>query len=290
MTHIDLYLQQLINGVVNGGAYALIAVGLTLVFGIVGITNFAHGEFLMLGGYGTLLFTTILGVNFWIAMVGAMILVTVLAMLFEKTIFRPIRFSDPMNNIIASMGLSILLVSLAENIFSSQPQQLPPPITGAITIGGVITTNHRVVILVLAIILIIALNLFIKHTWTGRAMRSVSQDLTAAKLMGININKVASVTFAISGMLTAAAGALLAPLYLVEPHMGTVFLMKAFAVVILGGIGNVQGAIYAAFLLGVSESLAAQFIQTGYKDLVAFVVLILVLIFKPNGLFGLREH
>lgn len=290
MDLLSLYLQQIINGIINGGTYALIAVGLTLVFGILNVVNFAHGEYLMMGGYVTLLFTVILGTNFWVALIGAMIIVGIISILIEQLVFRPIRFSDPMNNIIASMGLSILLVSLAEIILTSQPRPIEPPITEVIQFKGLVISFYQLILLVLTVILILGLTLFVKYTKIGNAMRAVAQDLTAAKLMGVNINKVAIITFALSGALTAAAGTLLAPQYLVSPHMGSALLLKAFAVVIFGGIGNVQGAIFAAFIIGISESLASQFIQTGYSELIAFIILITVLLFRPHGLFGVKTQ
>lgn len=276
----------MINGVVVGGVYALIAVGLTMVFGILNLVNFAHGDLYMVGAYIAMLLAAILKLPIWFAILAAVAATAVLGLVIERAIFRPIRFAPPHNAIIASMGLSYLLADSAQIIFSPAPRMMPAAINGVLTIGGVFVSYQRILILVVSTILIVGLTLFVRYSWIGTAMRCVSQDKTAARLMGINLNQIAGITLAISAGLAAAAGGLIGPLFVVEPSMGARLALKAFAVVILGGVGNVQGAIGAGLMLGVTEALAAGFIATGLKDLIAFVVLILVLIVKPNGLFG----
>lgn len=281
-------LQQLTNGIVVGGIYALMAVGLTMVFGILNVVNFAHGELYMVGAYIALLFVTVIKLPIALSIILAVVLAALLGVVVERTIFRPLRFAPSHNTIIASMGLSYLLADSAHHIFSPAPRTMPEAVVGVLEIGGVFVSHQRILILVVSALLIIGLNLFVRYSWLGTAMRCVSQDKTAARLMGINLNKVMALTMAISAGLAAAAGGLLSPLYVVEPGMGARLGLKAFAVVILGGVGNVNGAIFAGLLLGVTESLAVQvpWIGSAYKDLVAFVMLIAVLFVKPSGLFG----
>lgn len=269
-----------------GGVYVLIAVGLTMVFGILNLVNFAHGDLYMVGAYIAMLLAVILKLPIWFAILAAVAAAALLGLLIERAIFRPIRFAPPHNAIIASMGLSYLLADSAQIIFSPAPRMMPAAINGVLEVGGVFVSYQRILILAVSTLLIIGLTMFVRYSWIGTAMRCVAQDKTASRLMGINLNQIAGITLAISAGLAAAAGGLIGPLFVVEPSMGARLALKAFAVVILGGVGNVQGAIGAGLMLGITEALAAGFIATGLKDLIAFIVLILVLIVKPNGLFG----
>lgn len=279
-------LQQIVNGVVVGGVYVLIAVGLTMVFGILNVVNFAHGDLYMVGAYIALLLSAMLKLPVWISIVAAVLIAAFLGLLIERLIFRPIRFAPPHNAIIASMGLSYLLADSAQIIFSPAPRTMAAALSGVLNIGGIVVSYQRILVLLVSALLITALNLFVRYSWVGTAMRCVAQDKLASRLMGINLNKVAGLTLAISAGLAAAAGGLIGPLFVVEPSMGADLGLKAFAVVVLGGVGNVPGAIGAGLLLGVTEALTAGFLATGLKDLIAFVMLILVLFMKPNGLFG----
>lgn len=279
-------MQQIINGVVVGGVYALIAVGLTMVFGILDVVNFAHGELYMVGAYAVLLLTTVMKLPIWLSILIAVVLAAGFGALVELAIFRPIRFAPPLNAIIVSMGLSYLLSDGARIVFTPAPRMMPSAVSGVLNLGGLFVSNQRLLILGVSALLIAALTLFVRYSWIGTAMRCVAQDKVAARLMGINLNQVAAVTFAISAALAAAAGGLIGPLFVVEPSMGARLALKAFAVVILGGVGHVPGAIWAGLLLGVTEALAAGFVATGVKDLIAFALLILVLVVRPTGLFG----
>jgi len=240
----------------------------------------------MLGAYATLLLVTVVNLPIGLAILGAIAISAVFGLVIERGIFRPIRFAPPLNAIIASMGLSYLLSDSARIVFTPVPKMMPATVAGVLNVGGILVSYQRVLVLIVAMALIAALTLFVRYSWIGIAMRCVAQDMVAARLMGINLNRVAATTMAISAGLAAAAGGLIGPLFVVEPHMGASLLLKAFAVVILGGVGNVAGAIAAGLLLGVTEALAAGFIATGLKDLVAFVILILVLVVRPTGLLG----
>lgn len=279
-------LQQLLNGVVVGGVYVLIAVGLTLIFGILGVVNFAHGELYMVGAYITLLLATGARLPILISILGGAIAAAALGLLLERTFLKPIRLAPPLNAIIVTMGLSYLLSDGARIVFTPAPRTLPPVLSGVIDIGGVVVSAQRLLILAVAAALITALHLFVRFTWIGTAMRCVAQDKVAARLVGIRLDQVAAVTMMISAALAAVAGGLIGPLFVVEPSMGARLAVKAFSVVVLGGVGNVAGAVWAGLLLGVTESLTAAFLATGIKDLVAFVMLLLVLLVRPAGLFG----
>lgn len=281
--------QQLVNGLVTGGIYALIAVGLTMIFGILDIVNFAHGELFMVGAYLTYVFAVHAQFPFFVAVLVAVAAAALIGALVELVIFRPVRFTTPLNSIIVSMGLSIILSNGALLLFTATPRALASPVTGALNVGGVIVTWDRILIFAVAAVLFTGLTLYVRRTWMGTAMRAVAQDLTAAQLVGININGVSRATFVISVALAASAGALVGPLIVLQPTMGGLPVLKAFAVVILGGIGSVPGAIAASLLLGTVEQFTAAFISNGLKDFVSFAILILVLMIRPTGLFGQKR-
>jgi len=284
---MEIFFQQVANGLVNAGLYALIAVGLTMIFGILDIVNFAHGEFYMVGAYFAYVFSVLLGLPFTVAFILSIVGGAILGLVSERLVFRPIRGKAHSNSVIASMGLSIVLANVALMVFTATPQRIPAPITDvSLAFVGVNFSLLRTVVLGIAVALIIALTLYVEKTWMGMAMRSVAQDLTVARLMGIDINRVSMVTFGVGSALAATAGALVGPLLVVEPHMGSVAGLKAFAVVIMGGMGSIPGAIFAALILGIAESLAAGFVATGFKDLVAFTLMILILVVKPSGLWA----
>jgi branched-chain amino acid transport system permease protein len=279
--------QQAVNGLVMGGVYALIALGLTLIFGILEQVNFAHGELYMVGAYATFYFSESLGGGYPLAIIFAMLAVAFLALFYEWLLFRPLRGRGHLPAIISSLGASIFLWNLGLKIFGSAPRQMRTGLSEvAVTFWGVTLTLQRLLVLVVALGLIICLYLVIMKTRMGRAMRATAQDPEVAALLGIDINRIAEVTFIIGGALAAAAGALIGPIFLIYPAMGLMACLKAFVVVILGGLGNVMGAVIAGFSLGVIESLGAGFIASAYKDFFAFLVLILVLWIRPEGFLG----
>ena len=281
--------QQSINGLVNGGIYALISLGLTLIFGILGIGNFAHGEIYMLGAYTAFVLTAKAKLSFLSALVPTIFIVALIGVLIERLVFRPLRFTPSVNIILCSLGLSFFLENLVLRIFSADPRQLFSPYAHVVlSFFGVTVTLQRLLILIIAAILVVALFLFLTRTWSGIAMRATAQDLTTAKLMGINIDQVAWITFAIGSALAGASGMLVGSVFLLQPTMGLSYVLKAFVVVILGGVGNVVGAIFGGILLGVVESITVGYIGSVFRDMVAFVVLIVALLFRPYGLFYRR--
>lgn len=284
------FLQYVFNGLVVGGTYALIGTGMTLIYGIMRIVNFAHGEFYMLGAYFFYTLWVLLGVNPVLAMAGTFLTVLVLGALFEQICIRPLRKESPSSSMLMAMGLSIVLQNAALLIWGGEVQTVPKLVQSkTMVLGGIAFSMDRIWIFCIAFLIIMGTNLFIAKTKTGRSIRATFQDMEAAEVVGVNIEKVYSITFGFGAALASAGGFLLAPLFLISPTMGVLAVGKAFAVVTTGGMGNVKGAIFGGLLLGVVESLGAGYISSGYKDAFGFIVIILVLLLRPQGLLGGRR-
>ena len=289
MTSLEYLLQLIMNGIVAGGVYALVALGLTLIFGVLGIINFAHGEFYMLGAYLGLVLSLHVGVPFFAALPLAMGAIALGGIAAERLVFRPLRRTSPTNSIISSFGLAVALQTAALHVFGPQPAVIPTSFAAIpVSFLGVHLTLQRLLIPLIAGALVLVFHLLVRNTWMGLSLRAVSQKPTAASLMGVDVNRVAAATFAIGTALAAAAGVLIGSVFLMQPTMGSMVVLKSFTVVILGGMGNVYGAVGAGLLLGITESLTAGFLTNDFKDLVAFLVVVLVLLFWPAGLFGRR--
>lgn len=282
-----LLLQHLFSGIVLGCTYTLFSLGLTLIYGILGIVNYAHGELYMFGAFFAFYAALLFKVNYFMAVVLATLGMAILGYVIERAAFRPLRGFDDTSIIVATIGLSIFMQNLGISIFGPDPVRLETTAADiSITVGGLTIGLQRIVVVVVTVALILALHFFSQKTRMGKAMRACSQDLTAAKMMGININRVTIVTTIIGAALAGIGGALVAPLYLVSPVMGIKVCTKAFAVVILGGLGNVPGAIFGGFLVGIAESVTAGMISSHLRDVVAFAILVVALLFKPEGLFA----
>jgi len=282
-----MFLQQLLNGIVSGSIYTLMALGLTMIFGILDITNFAHGEFYMLGAFFAVICSKALGLSFFPSMIVSMAMVAVLGVIFERAAFRPLRKSSPVNVMVGSLGLSILVQNSALLLWGADPQRLETPYLDLIiNFWGLQSTAQRLLVIVIAILMILVLTFVIKKTRFGKAMRACAQDMEAAEWVGVNINRIAMGTFAIGSALAAAAGALVGPIFLVYPTMGLVPVLKSFVVVIFGGMGNVPGAILGGYVIGITENIATGFISPAYKDAIAFVMMIVILVIRPSGIFG----
>jgi branched-chain amino acid transport system permease protein len=278
---------HILNGLIIGGSYVLIAVGLTLIFGILDAINLAHGEVYMLGAYVLYFLFGVWGLNYWAALILATGIIGIFGIVIEKLSFRPLRNQPLLNTMLVSIALAILLQNLAMLFWGADPKVVKTAMSEeVIQVFGVFLTVQRLVVLIVGAVAIILLHLLIEKTKIGKAMRAVAQDKDAAALMGISIDRVYTFTFAVVSALAAVAGALIAPIFQIFPTMGFVPFIKAFTVVILGGLGNVIGAIYAGFILGVAESLGAAYISTPYKDSFAFIILIIMLLLKPSGLMG----
>lgn len=282
-----MLVQQLLNGIVLGSIYTLMALGLTMIFGILDITNFAHGEFYMLGAFAALFSANMLGGSFVLSLLFSIVFVSLIGVIFERVAFRPLRGKSPINVMVGSIGLSILVQNSALMIWGADPHRMDTPyLDMKIEFWGLHTTGQRLLIILVALGAIVLLTLIIKKTRLGKAMRACSQDIEAAQWMGVNVNTVSVTTFIIGSGLAATAGALIGPVFLIYPTMGLVPVLKSFVVVIFGGMGNVPGAILGGYLIGITENLVAGFLSPAYKDLIAFLILIAVLIMKPSGIFG----
>jgi branched-chain amino acid transport system permease protein len=282
-----MFLQFLWNGVLIGCSYTLVALGLTLIFSILNVVNFAHGEIYMLGAYATFYIVTILGVDFYTALILSMVVVGLIGVLIERMAFRPLYGKPEINMFLVSIGLSLFLRYLMMIIAGTEPKQLETPLSGkTVNLLGIYITYERLLVIVLSLIIIMALHLFIYKTKLGKAIRAVSQNSYASGIIGINRNMISSLTFGLGCSLAAASGSLLGPLYLVSPEMGQVPVVKAFTIIILGGLGNIIGCIVGGFILGISESLAGGYFLYQYKDAICFAILIFVLSLKPSGLFA----
>lgn len=281
------FLQQLTNGVVIGASYALIAVGLTMIFGMMHIVNFAHGEFYMLGGFMAFVFASQLRVNFFLSVVLAIAAVMIVGYLVERSVLRPMLGQSIESTMLATIGVSFFLQNMALIIWGPFPKTISAPFSQVpIKLGPIYLTESRLFAMAVAVVVILGAHYVLQRTKLGRAMRSTFQDRDAAALAGVNITQIYSMTFNLGAGLAATAGALLGAIFVVYPSMGDLATLKAFAVVIMGGMGNFLGAIVGGFILGIAESLGAGFISSGYKDAIGFIIIILVLMLKPEGLFG----
>jgi branched-chain amino acid transport system permease protein len=282
-----MFLPQLINGVVLGSVYALLSLGLTMIFGIMGIVNFAQGELYMLGAYAGFYLVMVLKVPFMLALVIAMAVMAVFGLLLERFPFRPMIGKRDESMILVTVGVSILLMNGAILLFGADPRRVETPYSDMFVDLGILSISvQRILVFGLTAVLIILLTWFIQKTKMGKAMRACQQDFRAARIVGINTTRVAQTTCMIGAALAAAGGVMVAPMFLVSPVMGLKVIAKAFVVVILGGLGNVPGAIVGGFVIGIAENLTAGFISSDLRDIIPFSILILILLCKPEGIFG----
>ncbi|NRD79349.1 branched-chain amino acid ABC transporter permease [Bacillus sp. BRMEA1] len=282
---MEIFAQQLFNGLTIGSVYALVALGLTLVYGILHIPNFAHGSLYMMGGYITYTMMTKFGLEYWAAIFVSMLAVGLIGVLMERLVFHPLREAPPIHDKIAAIGILLFLESLAQYIWGPEYQSMPTPYGNVVKFLGLTLTMQRILIIVAAVVVMVLLYLFLKKTFKGATIIAMSQNRDGANLVGVNTNKVAMLTFMISGALAAIAASLSSPINLVFPGMGQLVILKAFVIIILGGMGSIPGAIVGGYILGFSESLGATYISNDYKDLIAFVLLVIILTVKPTGLF-----
>lgn len=287
---MEILFQQLFNGLTIGSVYSLVALGLTLVYGILQIPNFAHGALYMMGGYITLTMITKAGMDYWLAIFISILVVGLIGILMERLVFHPLREAPAIHDKIAAIGMLLFLESFAQFVWGADYQTMPTPYDTVVKIMGLTLTMQRLLIVLSAIVVMIALYLFLKKTFTGATIIAMSQNREGANLVGINTDKVAMLTFMISGGLAAIASSLAAPINLVFPGMGQLVILKAFVIIILGGMGSIPGAILGGYILGFSESLGATYISNDYKDIIAFVLLVIILSVKPTGLFSKGGH
>lgn len=289
----SLFLQQLVNGITLGGVYALIAVGYTMVYGVIQLINFAHGEIYMFGAFLAFAMVTVFNVPFVLAAVLSVVICACFGILLDFVAYRPLRNAPRLAALITAIGMSLFLQNLALMIWGGEIQSFPrevlPPVfyRPAISFGDVIVTWLQIVILSVTVVFMAMLHFIIHRTAVGTAMRAISQDKTTAALMGINVNRVISFTFAIGSSMGAVAGILVGLYYNAIFHfMGYIMGLKAFAAAVLGGIGSVPGAMLGGGLLGIAEALGAGYLSSAYRDGISYGVMILIIIFKPSGLIG----
>jgi branched-chain amino acid transport system permease protein len=282
---MDILVQQIFNGLTIGSVYSLVALGLTLVYGILHIPNFAHGALYMVGGYITLIVMESFGLHYWLAIFVSIVVVGLLGVLMERLVFNPLRHSPPIHDKIAAIGILLFLESLVQLVWGAEYRRMVSPYGQVVEFLGLTVTVQRLLIVFTAVFVMVLLYLFLKKTMTGAAIIAMSQNREGAFLVGINANKVAMITFFISGALAAIASSISSPINLVFPGMGHLVILKAFVIIIIGGMGSIPGAIIGGYIIGFSESLGATFISNDYKDLIAFLLLVIILTIRPKGLF-----
>ena len=270
-----------------GSIYALVALGYSMVYGIVNLINFAHGDIIMVGSYCVWFLMTRLGVPVWVSIIASIVLCAVLGMLIEKVAYKPLRKSARISLLITAIGVSLLLQNLIQLIFLPDPRIFPNLFEGAIELGDRQLSYTTIITIVVSIILMVGLSILVNKTKMGKAMRAVSQDADAAQLMGINVNNTISFTFAVgSGLAAVAAVLYCSSYYTIQPTMGSMLGLKAFVAAVLGGIGSITGAVIGGFAIGIVETFTKGYISSQLADAVVFGILILVLLIKPTGLMG----
>jgi branched-chain amino acid transport system permease protein len=279
-------IQQIINGLAIGGVYVLIALGLTTVFGILGIAHFAHGSVSMFGGYLTFFLTVTWGLPLVVSILVALMAGLVLGVLIELLAYRPVRKANHINAFIVALGLTMMVEGLNLEFFGHEQVVIPTNLSHVYEFGGVTLPELRLYVILAAAALIVAMTVFVERTKTGQAIRAVAENRDAAILMGVNVNTILLVVFAISTALGVCAGVMVGSLFAIAPGIGEGLVIKGFAVLILGGLGSIPGAVVGGIVLGITEALAAGFISSAYKDVIAFVVMIAVLLVRPQGLMG----
>jgi branched-chain amino acid transport system permease protein len=273
-------------GILLGGIYALASVGLNLIFGVIRVVNFAQGEFVMLGMYGTFAFYALFNLDPYLALFLVLPALFVLGALVQRFLLGPLR-AEPSMQIFATFGLLLFFENVVLAVTRGTAYSVPSAMAqSTVSVGTAQIGLGRLIVLIAATVTALALGLFLKHTLLGKAIRAVAQDRKAALLMGINVDRVYMVTFGMGAALAGLAGCLLTPIYTLSPQIGTTFILPAFAVVVLGGLGSVLGAYVGGFIVGMTEALAGYYLDPALKHAVLFLVFILVLLVRPSGLFG----
>lgn len=287
---MDMFLQHLANGISLGSLYALIAIGYTMVYGILRLINFAHGDIFMMATYFAF-FGVLFGMKWYVAFPVTIILTALLGMLVEVSAYRSLRDAPKISILISAIGASFLIENLAIVIFGGRPKAFPTPpiLTSVVQIGNISVQRLTFMIPIVTVALLLALSYLINKTKTGMAMRAVSKDHETARLMGVNVDRTISVTFGIGSALAAIGGIMWGLKFpQIQPLMGVMPGLKCFIAAVIGGIGSISGAVTGGFILGIGEIMLVAFFQslTGYRDAFAFILLIVILLFKPTGIMG----
>lgn len=288
---MEQFLQHIVNAQILGGTYALLGIGLTLIFGIMRVVNFTHGELYTFGAYMLFMLIMLLEVNFFVGLLLAILLGVILGGLIEITLLRPIRGADIDTTMLVMIGAWIAMQNLEQLTWSGIAKSVTAPFPAdPLVVGSVSVGWDRIFVFGTAILLIIGAHTLIHRSQLGKAMRATFQDRETAALMGVKINRIYTATFALGSGLAAAAGALLAPVFVVYPTMGDMAALKSFAIVILGGLGNFWGAALGGFILAFVEEFGAGYLSSGYRDAMGFLLIIIILIFRPTGIFAQKER
>jgi len=282
---LTILLPQLLHGLVFGAALGLLALGLTVIFGLLGVMNFAHGELYMLGAYAGI---AVIGVthSFWVALIAAPILVGVVGAVTEMTTLRPLYNREPLYGLILTFGLALVFREGARQIWGGDMRRILPPFTGSTPLLGMTYPNYRLFLLAASSAILLALWLFFTRTRAGIVVRAAVQDAEMLDGLGVDVRRVFTLTFAASGALAALAGLLLAPVFTVYPQMGVEMILLAFIVVILGGMGSLGGSVVAAFVIGITQSLFSLWMNPQRVAIAIFGIMIVVLIVRPRGFAG----
>jgi branched-chain amino acid transport system permease protein len=288
---MDELLQHFLNALMLGGTYALLGIGLTLIFGIMRVVNFTHGELYAFGAYMMYMLVMLTGANFFVALALAIALGVVLGAALELVLLRGLRAADIDTTMLVMIGAWIALQNAEQLAWSGVAKSIDNPFPAApLVLGPVSVAWNRVFVFAIALLLIAITYGLINHTKLGRAMRATFQDRDTAALMGVRIGNIHTATFALGSGLAAAAGALLGPVFVAYPSMGDLAAAKAFAIVILGGMGSIGGATLGGFILALAEELGAGYVSSGYRDAMGFLLIIVILLFRPTGLFARKER
>lgn len=284
---MEIFLQSLISGILIGGVYALIGIGLTIIFGVMRVINFAHGDLLMLGMYATFFLFTLFHVDPFVSIVITLPLMFAFGALLQKVIINRILGALPQNQILLTIGLGLIMSNSIMLAFTSDYRILSTTYSSSsVNLLGISISYPLVVSFAITAVITAALYWFLLKTDTGQAIRATAQDREAARLMGINVARMSVIAFGLGAALAGAAGSLISPTYYIFPQVGSIFTLKAFVIVVLGGMGSIVGATLGGVLIGVAESIGGVYLGSGWKEVVVFVLFLLVLLFKPSGLFG----
>jgi len=284
---MTVFLQSLISGILIGGVYALIGIGLTIIFGVMRVINFAHGDLLMVGMYATYFLFSLLHIDPFLSIVITIPLMFLFGAFLQKVFINRALNALPQNQILLTIGMGLVMSNSIMLAFTSDYKIISTTYSSSsVTILGISVSEPLVYSFVITVAITAALYWFLYKTNTGQAIRATAQDREAAQLMGINVKRMSIIAFGIGTALAGTAGALIAPTYYIFPQVGSVFTLKAFVITVLGGMGSIVGATIGGVLIGVAESVGGVYIGSGWKDVIVFILFLLVLLFKPSGLLG----